>query len=153
MALTHFSKEGQKDVDNLSKESDPNQGLFLRNVGRLIKLRPDFSLRASRRLAVGFCRSARQWIILFVDTTDYSAEVIKAMRTYIQGQPAWRLSWCSSPCDVRYRHRRLLRQQGDYTGPQNQAMIVAPTPSTVLATWTLSTSLSRSTVCRTCRHT
>ena len=121
-----YSKEGQKDVDNLSKESTLTKDLFLRNVGRHIKPGGLFTtgFKATNGKAVDLL-DGKNRIILFVDTTDYSAEVIKAMRTYIKDSRLEVELVLFFPVTSGTDIDAFFANKSDYTGPQNQAIIVS----------------------------
>lgn len=91
-----YSKEGQKDVDNLSKESTLTKELFLRNVGRHIKPGGLFTtgFKATNGKAVDLLDGKNRIILSWTRPTTLprlSRPCVPTSRT-----AAWRLSWCSS---------------------------------------------------------
>lgn len=80
-----YSKDGQKDIDNLSKESTLTKDLFLRNVGRKFTNGGLFTIKfkATNGQDINFL-DGKNRVILFIDNTEYSANVVKTMRDYIQ---------------------------------------------------------------------
>lgn len=80
-----YSKEGRKAIDNLAKDSTLTKDLFVRNVGVVYTADGLMtrSLKATNGRTVDMMDGQNR-IIIFADTTEYSANLISHMITHIR---------------------------------------------------------------------
>lgn len=121
-----YSKEGQRDIDNLAKQSTLTKDLFLRNVGRQFKAGGIFTtkLKATSGTEIDML-DGKNRVIAFVDGTEYSAKVLGQLRNYIQENKSDVELVMFFPITSGTAIDEFFDKFKDYTGPEDQALIVS----------------------------